>query len=393
MNPMRWQLSSGRVVKTCYALALVSAAFPAYYQTSDVLLAAETASRGRNFEAVFRAVSGDAAMDRQAASAAKDSLSDNALDSQSLMNIVFATGFHNRDTRPLELLAMTGQVSRRSYSYLTADLLVSAEGQDMQRLMVAFDRMASLVPGFREKLFSIGAPILDRPDGARLLAQRQSRPWFSEFLAHIARQPDRLDKVAAFLISAKITDAEAQKRLLWVILNKYVEYNQIAKAQFFASHFGNFKNIEWNSLDFRNSNQEPSINLFAWRFPNDDAQVVIEANGNVKFVISDDISAKPLAEKILIFKPGKHRIRTGLKLNDASDDVFLAWEVRCVAFPIRQESRVTVNNSNNQKSIDLVFEATEQCTGYRLSLFLTAPSRRFEDLEITLSAPSHWQAQ
>lgn len=373
----------GHVARAACAFGLVVAAYPAFQQANSVVVAAEVARSERDLETVFRSVSNGASTDAQVSNKVKKDVLRNALNSQALASVLQK----NDSTGSSEWMELAGQVSRRSPHYLAAELLDAAEGQDVERLVIAFDRMASLNPSVREKLFSVAVSILDTPDGAELLAKRQSRPWFTHFVTTAARQPDRVDQVAAFLTTAKISDENIRRRLLTAVVAKFVLENKVAQAQEFAAAFGRIGDFDWNSLNFRSSNQTLEDIPLVWRFPNPDAKPEFDANGDLKFVISPGVGPEPLAEKVLLFAPGRHRLETTLKVDDAPGGTFIAWKILCGALPIRQVSGIVNKANGSRKSIELEFVAIEQCKGYSLSLLLTAPSGQFDQMKIEIADP------
>lgn len=363
---------------------LVFAIYPAFQHSNSVVVSAELARSDHDLKAVFRSVSKGASNDAHAANKARKDILLSALDSRAVAFYFQNNGGIKSPAR----LALLSQISRRSPNYLVAELLAAAEGQDLERLVIAFDRIASLTPSIRDKLFSVAASVLDAPDGTKLLAKRQSRPWFTNFVTTAARQPSRLNQVAAFLNNASISDGEMRRRLLEVVVSQYVANNEIAKAQEFASAFGTFGKFDWNSLDFKSLNRTSNDIALFWRFPNPSAQPIVDMNGHLTFLVSTGFGTQPLAEKVLLFGPGRYRVKAPLKTDGALDDALISWKIQCGAIPIRQVSGIVNNTKNGWKTVELVFDANDQCKGYRLSLLLTAPSLQFDQLEIRITTPT-----
>lgn len=376
-----------QIVRLGCIFGLFAFAYLALNHTRSELLAAETSRQERDLKAVFQSVETGGSIDPKTTDMARTALSSNALDSQALAQMWLASAGKVGELQSPALLSIAGQVSRRSLSYLAADLLTAAQIEDVPEVVRAFDRMASLSPALRPSLTELAVPLLDDPEGALLIAQRHSRPWFTQFIASAIRQSDRLDQVARLLNFARISDLEIRTRLLGMVANSFLKNNKVAEAQAFAKSFGSI-NIEFNKLKFQQPQAIMGNSLLTWQFLNPAAQYVIKPNGNLQFLITPGIGPEPIAEKILLFKPGHHRIQAYLEFTGSTGDTFITWRVSCGPVPIPQVSYMKNTINPFQKLVVLEFDAPEQCTGYRLSLVMAAPSRSFDRFEVVMTTPN-----
>lgn len=369
-------------------LGLFAVAYLAFSQTRSELYAAETSRQERDLKSIFRSVETGGSIDPRTTSLAKTALSLNALESQALMQVWLGTVDKENGLQSRLLFALAGQVSRRSLSYLAADLLTAAQIEDVPGVVRAFDRMASLSPTMRASLTELAVPLLDDPEGARLLASHSSRPWFTQFVITAIKQPDRLDQVVGFLNSAKISNPEIRTRLLEGVVKRFLHFNKVAEAQAFAISFGKLGRTEFNNLRFEQQNSDFINSLLAWRYPNLAAQPTLQANNDLQFSIKNGIGEQPIAEKMFFFQPGRHRIESKAEFIGPVGDTLLSWRINCGALPVKQVSGLEYANANKEFLLVLEFEAPKQCTGYKLSLVLSEQSGQVGQLILRLGIPT-----
>lgn len=364
--------------------SLVALAYPAFEHTKAVLVAAESARQERDLREIFQSLAQRRAIDAQSYELARVTLSSNALDSQALANAWEATAGQMSERRAFELHSIAGQVSRRSPSYLASELVAAAEADDIQRVVRAFDRMASLSPGIRPSLSKLAVPLLDDSEGARLLAKLHSRPWFSDFIASAVQEPNRLDQVAKFLNSANITETGVKIRFLNTVTTAFLEHNRVAEAQKFATSFGKMSGAELNGLDFRLQQKVLGDSLLTWQFPNATVKPIVDANGSLWISTSYEIGSQALLEKVFFFEPGRHRIEAPVVSRNALNGIILVWKISCGEIPINQVSGLIGTTDPHRKTLVLEFDAPNECSGYHLSLYMDAPSDHSSPIEISL---------
>lgn len=384
---MLWKSTTKKPGKTAFVAALVCSAVLPYWQSAALLHKAHFGERERDFTRVVRTMTGGGSIQIGLISSAKHQIKNNALDTAALDKLILAKAASGNDVTSNPLIKVTGKLSRRSLSFLAAELLASARYQETERFVIAFDRLSSLAPGLRPGLFAVAVPILDDPLAAKLLAHRQSRPWFIDFLSTAVKQPQRLDQVAVFLTTTRPINHVTKDALVKIILTKYAETNQIAKAQAFAETLDDESASNFNNLNFQGSKKINAYDLFDWQFPNPDAQPILNSDGSLKFFISQAPSSKPLAQKLFFFSPGQHRVQTSVIINDDAKDAFVYWKISCGRFAIPQSTQIKGKPRVKAKAIELTFIAPAKCQGYRLSLHLIPPQDHSDQLIIDVTSP------
>lgn len=368
-------------------LGLLAVAYLAFDHTKSELFAAESSRQEHDINALFQSVKAGASVAHRTKSMQRAALSSNALDKQAILQVWVEAAGQKGVPQALELLSTTGKITRRSPSYLAADLLTAAQTDDIPRVVRAFDRMASLSPAMRPSLMELAVPLLDDPEGARLLAQLHSRPWFIQFIASAIRQPEGTEQIAKLLKSIQVSDPALRLKYFSLVTKQFLQRNQIAEAQKFAKVFGNVKDEDFNNLDFQQPTSSLASNLLAWQFTNPDAQPMIERNGELRFTINSNLSNQPLAEKMLLLKPGHHRIETKLKFSGATGDVLIGWKVYCGPLMLSKTFMSTQTINSNQNFLVFEFQTTKPCQGYRLSLNLNKTNDNFDFFDVIVSQP------
>lgn len=375
------------LIKAACCSGLFGLAYPAFENVESVLNAAQESRTERDFREIAAAVSARDTVDAGAIAAARKRLSLNALDTQALSKFWKGSTNKQEQFRDSELLAIVGRVSRRSPSYLVADLLAAGNDGDVKRFMNAFDRLASLTPSVRESLTALGMSLLDDPEALRVLAHYHSRPWFEQFIATSVKRSDGLDQLATLLNAAQVADPQLRNRLSSIMTRGFLKFDEVSKAQNFASTFGGVNGKEFNRLEFKLVENSSKDNSFSWNFPNTAAQPSITTEGNLRFVIRTVNTLQPIAEKKLLFKPGLHRIEAKVNSSGALEEGEMTWKIRCGRLPVRQVSGLVGSSDPRRTKIVLEFEALHQCMGYTLSLYLSKPNVDFERVEILVGTP------
>lgn len=371
-----------QAIRLSYILGLVAVAYLAFDHTRSELFAAETSRQERDLTALLQAFETGVSIDPTTTDIARTALSSDALDSHSLTRVWLASVDKGGDPRSPVLLSLAGQVSRRSLSYLAAELMTAAQNEDVREVVRAFDRMASISPAMRARLAELVVPLLDHLEGERLLSQYHSRPWFTQFIATAIRQPDRLTRVANFLNRTPISDPKQRSEYFLLVSSKFLNANRGFEAQNFAQTFGRVTDRELNGFKFEAASPMLEKSLLSWQFRNTNAQPVNEGNGILRFPITSDTGPGPIAERMFAFRPGRYRIELEAEFVGQAADASLSWSLHCGTVPIRQNSQFKEISQSNRFMVISEFETSVQCEGYLLSLKFIGPSGSFDRLEL-----------
>ena len=367
----------GRLAIRGIAVALVAAAAAPYLHTQVRL--AESAANANDSTLV------SSRFDR---ARALGSLVRDPLDQRALADLMIGERAQGQVRAAARAQAVLGRMSRRSRAYLKAELDEAVALQSLERLVAVLDKLATLEPGRYQTILPVLVQALDEPGGAEMLAARQSRPWYASMIATGARDPERLEGVAAYLLNHRPPQADLRDQFLKSVIQGFLARGDVGGAQAFFTDFGQFKGIDWSALGWdRPVKAAADLSLF-WRFPNPQAELVRIGNGASQLVAENLSEPAPLAERSIVVQPGgTYQVVAELEGASPRDDLLIYWRVRCGKVPIRQASRVEIDESSKWAAVKIAFEANAACKGYTLYLYGEGQAGSAQGRTIRISSP------